>query len=300
MVNFEYYKIFYFVAKNRNMTRAAEQLYMTQPAITKTIQRLEAQLNTKLFVRSKKGVELTEEAEKLFQQLSPACEQILQIEAQAKNAQRNRVEILRISTMDLAMSRFLTAVLMQFREQHPNADISIDRDSPHLKLQYLKDGVCDLVIDYDSLFQDEEQLAQNVNCKVLEHLEDGAFVTGGLKYLAEEEMTFDELGRHTIILPNSDTGAKEYYEKLFWAHGCNNSFVYASGISLRVELAMQNVGILISSKDGMQKYVDQGIFFPLKLRENLMQRKIIMVAKPKEELKPVARAFWDAVSDSFS
>lgn len=59
-INYEYYKVFYYVAKYKKISLAAEQLYVSQPAVTQTIQKLEEQLGGKLMVRTKSGIELTE------------------------------------------------------------------------------------------------------------------------------------------------------------------------------------------------------------------------------------------------
>ena len=57
--NFEYYRIFYYVAKYGNLTKAASALQTSQPAVTRTIHKLEAELGCRLFIRSKSGMELT-------------------------------------------------------------------------------------------------------------------------------------------------------------------------------------------------------------------------------------------------
>ena len=67
--NFEYYKVFYYCAHAGNITTAAKMLCLTQPTVTKTIQNLEAQLGCTLFYRSKKGIDLTENAEYQLQVL---------------------------------------------------------------------------------------------------------------------------------------------------------------------------------------------------------------------------------------
>ena len=59
--NFEYYKVFYYVVKTGSLTAAAERLCVTQPTVTKAIQKLEEQLSCRLFVRSKRGVQLTDD-----------------------------------------------------------------------------------------------------------------------------------------------------------------------------------------------------------------------------------------------
>ena len=68
-INFELYKVFYEVGKQKNITKAANNLFISQPAITQQIQKLEAELNYKLFYRTRYGVEFTAEGEKVFKEI---------------------------------------------------------------------------------------------------------------------------------------------------------------------------------------------------------------------------------------
>ena len=70
-VNLELYRIFYVVAKHKHMTKASEELCISQPAISQSIKKLEDQLGGTLFLRSNKGMELTEEGKMFFEYLSP-------------------------------------------------------------------------------------------------------------------------------------------------------------------------------------------------------------------------------------
>ena len=79
-VNFEYYRIFYYVAKYRNFTKAAHALHNSQPNITRAMNCLEREIHCTLFIRTNRGVRLTEEGEKLFRHVSAAMMQILAAE----------------------------------------------------------------------------------------------------------------------------------------------------------------------------------------------------------------------------
>ena len=75
-VDWEYYKIFYYVAKYQNFTKAARVLGNNQPNITHSMNRLESQLNCVLFIRSNRGVTLTPEGEMLYSRIASAAVQI--------------------------------------------------------------------------------------------------------------------------------------------------------------------------------------------------------------------------------
>ena len=95
-VSFDYYKIFYYVAKYRNITTAAKALFLSQPTVSKYIQSLEEALGCALFVRSKKGVSLTPEAELLYPHIAQACELILQAEEELFSRQSLQSGVIRI------------------------------------------------------------------------------------------------------------------------------------------------------------------------------------------------------------
>ena len=76
-INLEYYKIFYYTAKQKSVTLAAEKLSISQPAVSQAIKHLEKDLGCALFVRTAKGVRLTKEGEMLFSYVERGCEAIL-------------------------------------------------------------------------------------------------------------------------------------------------------------------------------------------------------------------------------
>ena len=76
-ISYDYYRTFYFVAKHKSFTAAAEELFAGQPNVTRTVKMLEEQLGCALFVRTKRKVELTPEGEKLFQHVRIAIEHLI-------------------------------------------------------------------------------------------------------------------------------------------------------------------------------------------------------------------------------
>mgnify|MGYP003304564906 CR=1 FL=1 len=75
-IDIEFYKVFCLVAENRSFSKAAEKLYISQPAITQTIKKLEEQLGGKLFYRNNNGVVLTEEGKHLYEYIKDSMEVI--------------------------------------------------------------------------------------------------------------------------------------------------------------------------------------------------------------------------------
>ena len=89
MTNLELYKIFVIVAKEENLTKASEKLYISQPAVTKHIKNLEEALNTKLFIRSNHGILLTEEGKKIYDEIKNPINEILELDRKYVNKSRD-------------------------------------------------------------------------------------------------------------------------------------------------------------------------------------------------------------------
>lgn len=70
-ISLDSYRVFYYVAQYHSFTKAADMLYSNQPNVTRTIKNLENSLGCALFVRSRKGVQLTPEGEELFTHIAP-------------------------------------------------------------------------------------------------------------------------------------------------------------------------------------------------------------------------------------
>ena len=77
-INLELYKTFYYVAKNESISRAANELMISQPAISKSIKTLEEQVNVQLFIRKRDGVELTDAGEIIYNKIKNAMELLFQ------------------------------------------------------------------------------------------------------------------------------------------------------------------------------------------------------------------------------
>ena len=90
-IDFELYRVFYVVANNRNITKASEELNISQPAISKSIKNLEEQLGGQLFIRTKRGVVLTEEGREFYNYIKQAIEYI-------NNAENKFIDLVNLET----------------------------------------------------------------------------------------------------------------------------------------------------------------------------------------------------------
>lgn len=157
--NLNYYKIFYEVAKSGNISKAAETLYISQPAVSKSITKLEQSLGHTLFTRSKKGVRLTEEGETLFQHLSSAFESIEVAEKTLKRIGQLGMGQLRIGVSTSLCKYILLPYLQDFIRDNPHVKVSIECNPTYETIQLLKQGkidiglICETQLDKQFHFQ---------------------------------------------------------------------------------------------------------------------------------------------------
>ena len=144
--NLSTYRIFYEVAKSGNISKAAEQLYISQPAISKTIVRLEDSLEIKLFKRNSRGVSLTDEGKVLFQYIKDAFAHIQEAEETLQKMKDFHIGHLDIGASSTLCRFILLPYLKAFMKEFPNIRISLKNQDSGKTLHLLEDHQIDLAL----------------------------------------------------------------------------------------------------------------------------------------------------------
>lgn len=145
-ISFEYYKIFYYVAKYENITKAAMVLKSSQPNVTRIIHILEDQLDCRLFLREPRGLRLTEEGKRLYAHVAIACQHLLDAEAELcrdKNVCSGTIEL---GVTETALHLFLLQNLHDFQTGYPEIKIRIQNNTTPEILKSLQNGRLDLAV----------------------------------------------------------------------------------------------------------------------------------------------------------
>ena len=127
--NLSQYRIFYAVALAGNISKAAKELYISQPAISKSISKLEDSLHTTLFTRNSRGVQLTEEGQVLFEHTRAAFEQLSMGEQELKRIREFHLGQIRIGVSNTLCRFIMVDYLKGFIEQYPHIKITIESQS---------------------------------------------------------------------------------------------------------------------------------------------------------------------------
>lgn len=144
-INIELYKVFYCVAKNESVTRASNELLVSQPAISKSIKTLEEQINTKLFIRKRDGVELTEAGQTIFNKIKEAMELIDSAEQDLKSLTNLEKGSINIGASKTIIHEFLMPYIKNFHIEYPNINIRIFTDKTSELIKKTKIGIVDVI-----------------------------------------------------------------------------------------------------------------------------------------------------------
>lgn len=142
--NLNYYRVFYTVANTGNISKAAELLFISQPAISKAISKLEEELQIKLFLRSSKGVTLTEEGEVLYQHIEKAFSSISQGEDELRHIHELGIGQIKIGASTSLCKHILLDKLQNFIQKNPHIKVSIDCHSTIHTMKLLTEGKIDI------------------------------------------------------------------------------------------------------------------------------------------------------------
>lgn len=145
-INYESYKIFYTVAIYGSISKAADALYISQPAITKSIQKLESELEITLFNRSPKGVTLTENGKIFFNFIKNGVESFMNGEHKLTSLKNLDSGVIKIGASATITKYFLLPFIEKFHQLYPNVDISITNNLTHALISLLKNGSLDFLI----------------------------------------------------------------------------------------------------------------------------------------------------------
>ncbi len=275
-VNFEYYKIFYYVAREKNISSAARELYITQPAVSQAIKQLEEALGTTLFIRGHRGVKLTAQGEELYSYVRSGCDMIFKGEALFSPGE-TPVHQVKIGTSTLLLQHFLLEYLEVFHRNHPEADIKIIDGTASETIHRLSKGEIDFGL----------ALAPIKPSKWLATKELGSltniFVAGKrFQHLKYRTVSLKSLAQHPLIIGNWEESTQGYIQQYITKHNINlmPSYELSSG-ELIVDFAARGMGIGFVAKDYAKEAIKQGLLFELKLETPLPPRKITLLTNTK-------------------
>ena len=265
------YRIFYTVAKTQNISKAAKELYISQPAISKSIQKLEESLGCELFRRSSRGVLLTEEGELLFTHVSSAFETLTLGEDKLKNSLELGAGHLKIGVSSTLCKYMLLPYLKDFTKRYPHINISIVCQSTNESLQMLEENKIDI-----GLIGKPENL-KNIHFDFLEEIED-IFVAAKdyLRNLKARGIQKDHiLQSSTLMLLDKNNMTRQYIDDYLQENQIIiKDSIDISDMDLLIDFARIGVGVACVIKNFVREDLENGTLMEIPLGFPIHKREV--------------------------
>jgi DNA-binding transcriptional LysR family regulator len=268
--NLSLYYIFHSVAKVENISHAAKQLYISQPAVSKAIQNLEEDLGTTLFVRSSRGVKLTEEGRLLYEHTKTAFHALQRGQENLKRMHDLGIGHLRIGASTTLCKFLLLPYLNGFVKENPHIKITIESQSTNQTLKQLENNTLDigLVARPDS--------NKRFSFYSLGEIEDIFVATHTyLNNLELREHNSDIFSNAIIMLLNEENVTRKYIEGYFhFNHIMPNHIIEISNMDLLIEFAKTSLGIACVIKEFVAAELAKDTLVQIPLKVPISKREV--------------------------
>lgn len=286
-MNYEYYKIFYYVGKHKNITRAAVELYSSQPAVTRAIQNLESELGCRLFVRTKSGVEFTHEGQTLFEYVSIAHSQLLKGEDELSHSVSAEHGTIYIGATVTALYGFLFNILDDFHLKHPNVKFKINTGSSNGMIEKLKTGINDI-----AFVSTPCNTGKSLNTVNVREFHDILIAGNGFARLKGKTLALGEIKNYPFVSLRHSMQLRQFLDDVFAANDVLlTPDIEADSADLLVPMISHNFGLGFVPQDMAEAAIKRGEVFEIKLAHGLPERHICMVTDPNHPQTNASREF---------
>ena len=293
MVKLELYRVFREVAEAGNISLAAENLYLSQSAVSQSVKQLEQQLGTRLFLRSPRGVTLTEDGRLLFEYVRSAMGLLETGEDKLQQSRTLQAGTLVIGASDTVTSQFLLPHLDSFHKKYPNIHIQIISGRSHKVLGLLRSGKVDVA--FASSPSEDEGLSC-VPCFATH----SCFVAAA-DYPCDFERAYSmqELAALPLILLERKASSRVYLEKYFLQNGLHlNPEIELGARSLLVDLAAIGFGVAGVTEEFVRRELDSGRLRKLRTSFDIPARSVDLCVLRDVPLTSAAQRFSDFIREN--
>ena len=270
-IDFELYRIFYVVANHCNITKASEELRISQPAISKSIKNLEEQLGGQLFFRTKRGVVLTEEGNEFYNYIKQAIEYINNAENKFTDLINLETGCIKIGISTTLTKEFLLPYLEKFHSLYPKIDIQIITNLTSELMQKLRNGLIDIVI----LNLNDKNYGNDINIIKCRKINDCFVVNNKYNNLLNKEISLKDFNNYPLILQAKGSNTREFLDNIARENGVVlKPNIELASYSLVVEFSKIGLGIGYATKEYIKEAIKNKELFELKIKEKIPSRYI--------------------------
>lgn len=284
------YKVFSKVGKCKSFSKAAEELYMTQPAVSQAIMQLERELDVRLFNRTAKGVTLTTEGNHLFEYVNSAISLIESGEEKIQEFKNLTVGKLKIGVGDTISKYFLVPFLEEFHKKYPNIKFKIVNGTTYELCSLVKSGEVDISICNLPLIDSALEI---IPCLTIHDI----FVCGEkYKELSKKKIDLSEIAQYPLIFLEKSSNSRKYVENHMVSKGITISpEIELGSYDLLLKFAKINLGIACVVKEFSLDYLNSGDIYEVNLDEAIPERSVGICYLKKVPLSLASTKFVETI-----
>lgn len=279
MVNLELYRVFYTVAKRGSLTKAAEELYISQPAVSQAIKQLENQLGGQLFNRTHKGMELSETGGKqIFEMVEKALRLFDEAESKYTELKDTATGVVRICASDTVSTHFLLPYLKEYHEKYPDVNLILQNGTSSETIEHLKLGKGDL--GFVNLPIDDKDV--NLSNTVMQ-LHDVFVANEKYSELFNGTVDLRRLQDYPLLMLDLSSTTRQAIVNFAHSHGIHlHPEIELASLELMISMAENGMGIACTPREFVKKQLKEKKLFEIKTNPSLPVRAIGLVL-PKQE-----------------
>lgn len=269
-INYELYKVFYYVATSLSFSEASKQLFISQSAVSQSIKTLERKLEQPLFIRSTKKVRLTPAGKLLLKHVEPAMNLIQRGENQLLEATTLGLGQLHIGASDTICRYFLVPYLKEFHQKFPSVPIKVTNGTSFHCVTLLEQGKVDLIVsNYPN-----PRLNHSYIQKTVRSFRDVFIANPAYYNLTQQEIPLEELRQYPILMLSRESTTSEFLHNLFLQHQLELvPEIELSSNDLLIDLARIGLGIAFIPDYCLDSSSQE--LYILKTKEPLPERQMV-------------------------
>lgn len=291
-INLDLYKIFYYVAKNENITRAANELMISQPAISRSIKTLEDQIGINLFIRKRDGVVLSEAGELIFDKIKNSIELIESAENDLISLSALDKGVINIGASKTIIHEYLMPYIKSFHKEYPNIKLRIFTDKPKDLINKAKIRLIDVIFANMPF-----QIPDNFEETKLLDLHDCFVANDSFSYLKNKTININELKDLPLLVLTKGTINRIRLDDFCVQNNITIKPEMEFGSNTLIkEFTEAGFGIGMLTKEHVKEELESGKLFEIKTNIN-MNFKYLSLLYNKDYKRNISKKFIDYINN---
>lgn len=291
-VRLELYRVFLEVAKQGNISAAAQNLFISQSAVSQSVKQLEEQLQVRLFSRSTRGVSLTSEGKLLLEYVSHALGLLQSGEEKIAASRQLLTGELIIGASDTVTKTYLLSRLEAFHKDYPDIRIRILNGTTSMVLDYLHAGQVDIAFASEA----PDETVYSVRHCVDTHT---IFVAAPDYLEFDKVYTMEEIAALPLILLERKASSRVYLERYFQERGIQiHPEIELGSHNLLISLARIGLGVACVTEEFSLSGLSRGVIVQLKTDFEIPPRAVTMCTLQGVTPTSAANRFMDFITET--